>query len=42
LPRIDSAVVPGGDPGDMPPKVLMALLEKQARDLRRHHPKAQM
>ena len=27
LPRIDSVFVPGGDPGDMQPKVLMALLE---------------
>jgi hypothetical protein len=42
LPRIDTVFVPGGDPGDMPPGTLMALLEKQAQALRRHHPKAQM
>lgn len=42
LPRIDAVFVPGGDPGHTPPKLLMALLEKQARSLRRFHPKAQM
>jgi hypothetical protein len=42
LPRIDTVFVPGGDPGDMPPAALMAVLEKQALSLRRTHPKAQM
>ena len=42
LPRIDAVFVPGGDPGHTRPKVLMALLEKQAANLRRYHPKAQM
>ena len=42
LPRIDAVFVPGGDPGHTRPKVLMALLEKQAENLRRFHPKAQM
>jgi hypothetical protein len=42
LPRIDAVFVPGGDPGHTPPKTLMALLEKQAQQLRRTHPKAQM
>ncbi len=42
LPRIDAVFVPGGDPGHTPPKVLLALLEKQAANLRRFHPKAQM
>ncbi len=42
LPRIDAVFVPGGDPGHTRPKVLMALLEKQAVNLRRFHPKAQM
>jgi hypothetical protein len=42
LPRIDAVFVPGGDPGHTRPKVLMALLEKQAENLRRYHPKAQM
>jgi len=42
LPRIDAVFVPGGDPGHTRPKVLMALLEKQADNLRRFHPDAQM
>jgi hypothetical protein len=42
LPRVDAVFVPGGDPGHTPPKVLMALLEKQTEVLRRHHPGAQM
>ena len=42
LPRIDSVFVPGGDPGHTRPKFLMPLLEKQAENLRRYHPKAQM
>ena len=42
LPRIDAVFVPGGDPGHTRPKALMALLEKQAENLHRYHPKAQM
>src|ERR1043165_4494678 len=42
LPRINAVFVPGGDPGHTQPKHLMALLEKQTANLRRHHPKAQM
>ncbi|HEY7182981.1 MAG TPA: glycoside hydrolase family 20 zincin-like fold domain-containing protein, partial [Blastocatellia bacterium] len=42
LPRIDAVLVPGGDPGHTRPKYLMALLEKQAENLRRYHPKAAM
>ena len=42
LPRVDAIFVPGGDPGNTPPGVLMAFLEKQATNLRRHHPKLQM
>jgi hypothetical protein len=42
LARIDAVFVPGGDPGHTRPKVLLALLEKQAANLRRFHPKAQM
>ena len=38
LPRVDAVFVPGGDPGHTRPKALMALLEKQAESLRRHHP----
>jgi hypothetical protein len=40
LPRIDAIFVPGGDPGHTKPKYLFALLEKQAAQLRRYHPKA--
>ena len=42
LPRVDAVFVPGGDPGHTPPRVLMPFLEKQAAQLRRYHPKAQM
>ena len=42
LPRIDAVFVPGGDPGNTPPRLLMSLLEKQTANLRRHHPKAGM
>jgi hypothetical protein len=42
LPRIDAVFVPGGDPGHTQPKYLMPLLEKQADNLRRYHPNAQM
>jgi len=42
LPRVDAVFVPGGDPGHTRPKVLFDLLEKQAANLKKHHPKAQM
>jgi len=42
LPRLDAVFVPGGDPGHTPPKVLFALLEKQAANLRKYHPQATM
>jgi hypothetical protein len=42
LPRVDAVFVPGGDPGHTQPKVLLSLLEKQAANLRRFHPKAQV
>jgi hypothetical protein len=42
LSRVDAVFVPGGDPGHTQPKVLMALLEKQTKNLHRYHPKAQM
>jgi hypothetical protein len=42
LPRIDAVFVPGGDPGHTQPKYMMALLEKQAANLRKYHPKAGM
>jgi hypothetical protein len=42
LPRLDAVFVPGGDPGHTRPRVFFSLLEKQAANLRRYHPKAQM
>ena len=42
LPRIDAILVPGGDPGGTPPRVLFPFLEKQTAVLRRHHPEAEM
>ncbi len=42
LPRVDAVFVPGGDPGHTQPRVLMALLEKQAQSLHKFHPRAQM
>ncbi len=42
LPRIDDVFVPGGDPGHTRPKYLMALLEKQTKNLHRYHPNARM
>jgi hypothetical protein len=42
LPRVDAVMVPGGDPGHTEPKYMMALLEKQARNLHRYHPHAEM
>jgi hypothetical protein len=42
LPRVDAVFVPGGDPGHTEPKYLLALLEKQKRNLQQYHPQAQM
>jgi len=42
LPRLDAIFVPGGDPGHTAPAVLMAMLEKQAANLRRTRPKLQI
>jgi len=42
LPRIDAVFVPGGDPGHTEPRILMALLERQAASLHEVHPQAQM
>jgi hypothetical protein len=42
LPRIDAVFVPGGDPGHTRPKVLFDLLQKQAANLKRYHPRAKM
>jgi hypothetical protein len=42
LPRIDAVFVPGGDPGHTEPKYLLALLEKQKKNLLQYHPQGQM
>jgi hypothetical protein len=42
VPRIDAVFVPGGDPGRTQPKYMLAFMEKQAENLRRFHPRAQM
>ncbi|MEX2285762.1 MAG: alpha/beta fold hydrolase [Planctomycetaceae bacterium] len=42
LPRVDAIFVPGGDPGHTHPRQLMDLLAKQAENLHKYHPKAQM
>jgi len=42
LPRIDALFVPGGDPGDTHPKILLPFMERQKRLLNRYHPKAQI
>jgi hypothetical protein len=42
LPRLNAVYVPGGDPGHTEPAVLLALLEKQKKNLQTYHPQAQM
>jgi hypothetical protein len=42
LPKIDVVFVPGGDPGDTHPSILLPFMEKQKKNLNKYHPKAQM
>jgi len=42
LPHIDVLFVPGGDPGDTPPRILFPFMEKQKKLLNRYHPEAQI
>jgi hypothetical protein len=42
VPRVDAVFVPGGDPGHTRPKLLFDLLEKQAANMKKYHPKAAM
>src|SRR5699024_2748639 len=42
LPKLDAVFIPGGDPGDAPPKVLFEYLEQKAKVLHRFHPDAEM
>ncbi|MFO0945012.1 MAG: hypothetical protein U1D30_03560 [Planctomycetota bacterium] len=41
LPRVDAIFIPTGDPGHAPPRDLANLLEKQSKQLRQIHPRAQ-
>lgn len=42
LPRIDAIFVPGGDPGEVYPDQLFALMERLKKVLNKYHPNAQM
>ncbi|MHC4805666.1 MAG: hypothetical protein ACYTBX_05305 [Planctomycetota bacterium] len=42
LPKIDVVFVPGGDPGDTHPAILLPFMKKQKKNLNRYHPKAQI
>ena len=42
LPKIDAVFVPGGDPGDTHPAVLLPFMERQKQNLNQYHPQAQM
>ena len=42
MKRVDAVFVPGGDPGDTPPAVLMPFLGELARVLKQSHPRAEM
>ena len=42
LPRVDAVFVPGGDPGQTRPTYLLALLQKQAENLHKYHPKGEI
>ena len=42
LPKIDVVFVPGGDPGDTHPAILLPFMEKQKKNLNQYHPKAQI
>ncbi|MBI4558322.1 MAG: hypothetical protein HY706_12140 [Candidatus Hydrogenedentes bacterium] len=39
---VDAVFIPGGDPGNTPPDILMPWLEEMAAIMRKHHPKAQL
>jgi hypothetical protein len=42
LPKIDVVFVPGGDPGDTHPAILLPFMEKQKKNLNKYHLKAQI
>jgi len=41
-PRLDAVFVPGGDPGENPPELVLPFMEDLARLLARHHPRAKV
>jgi hypothetical protein len=41
-PRLDAIFVPGGDPGDNHPRLVMPFLKELAERLERHHPRAKV
>jgi hypothetical protein len=42
LPKIDVVFVPGGDPGDTHPAILLPFMEKQKKNLNQYHPRAEV
>jgi hypothetical protein len=42
LPKIDDVFVPGGDPGNTHPEILLPFMEKQKKVLNKYHPKARI
>ena len=42
LPKIDNVFVPGGDPGNTHPSILLPLMEKQKKVLNKYHPNARI
>ena len=41
-PRLDAVFVPGGDPGDNPPQLVLPFMEDLAQLLAKHHPQAKV
>jgi hypothetical protein len=42
LPKIDDVFVPGGDPGNTHPAILLPFMERQKKVLNKYHPKARI
>jgi hypothetical protein len=42
MPRIDQVFMPGGDPGDNPPRLLMPWCADMAKHLHKRFPKAEL
>jgi len=41
-PRLDAVFVPGGDPGENPPELVLPFMEDLAKLLEKHHPRAKV